>query len=152
MALIRRCNDTDFDAIRIIINDAARAYEGVIPMDRWKEPYMSKDELEQEIRDGVIFWGYVEGEQLVGVMGIQDVKEVSLIRHRVRSYNETEPRDRWKITIPPSLPDHPSSPGRYVGRCHMGDSILRKTWLSTGQQGNERSTAERILVDTDTTN
>ncbi len=81
MALIRRCDDTDFDAIRIIINDAARAYEGVIPMDRWKEPYMSKDELMQEIRDGVIFWGYVEGEQLVGVMGIQDVKDVSLIRH-----------------------------------------------------------------------
>ena len=79
--MIRRCNDTDFDAIHVIINDAARAYEGVIPVDRWKEPYMSKDELAQEIRDGVIFWGYLEDEQLLGVMGIQDVKDVSLIRH-----------------------------------------------------------------------
>ena len=79
--LIRRCLDSDFDAIHVIINDAARVYEGVIPVDRWKEPYMSKDELEREIRDGVVFWGYLEDEQLLGVMGIQDVKDVSLIRH-----------------------------------------------------------------------
>ena len=82
--LIRRCNDTDFDAIHVIINDAAQVYEGVIPVDRWKEPYMSKDELAREIRDGVVFWGYLEDEQLLGVMGIQDVKDVSLIGHRIR--------------------------------------------------------------------
>ena len=79
--MIRRCSDSDFDAIHVIINDAARVYEGVIPVDRWKEPYMSKDELAREIRDDVVFWGYVENEQLVGVMGIQDVKDISLIRH-----------------------------------------------------------------------
>ena len=65
----------------MIINDAARAYKGVIPSDRWREPYMSKDELRQEIREGVTFWGYEEDQQLIGVMGIQDVKDVSLIRH-----------------------------------------------------------------------
>jgi len=79
--LIRRCIDNDFDAIHLIINDAARAYKGIIPIDRWKEPYMCKDELRQEIHEGVVFWGYEEGEQLIGVMGIQDVKDVSLIRH-----------------------------------------------------------------------
>ena len=89
--MIRRCNDTDFDAIHVIINDAARVYEGVIPVDRWKEPYMSKDELAREIRDGVVFWGYVENEQLLGVMGIQDVKEVSLIRH---AYVRTSKRNQ----------------------------------------------------------
>lgn len=78
--MIRRCNDRDFNEIHAIINDAARAYEGIIPKDRWKDPYMSKDELRREIRDGVVFWGYLEDE-LLGVMGIQDVKDVSLIRH-----------------------------------------------------------------------
>ena len=79
--LIRRCIDSDFDAVHTIINDAAQAYEGVIAADRWKQPYMSKDELQQEIQEGVIFWGYEEDGQLMGVMGIQDVKSVSLIRH-----------------------------------------------------------------------
>ena len=79
--MIRRCIDSDFDAIHIIINDGARAYEGVIPVDRWREPYMSKEKLWQEIHEIVIFWGYEENDQLIGIMGIQDVKGVSLIRH-----------------------------------------------------------------------
>ncbi len=64
-----------------IINDAARAYKGVIPADRWKEPYMSKDELQKEINSGITFWGYEEEGELLGVMGIQHVKDVTLIRH-----------------------------------------------------------------------
>lgn len=79
--MIRRCNDSDFDEIFVIINDAARAYEGVIPVDRWKAPYMSKEELSREMKEGVVFWGYEEEDRLFGVMGIQDVKDVSLIRH-----------------------------------------------------------------------
>jgi N-acetylglutamate synthase-like GNAT family acetyltransferase len=75
----------------MIINDAARAYEGIIPADRWKEPYMSKEELSQEMHEGVIFWGYEEDDQLTGVMGIQDVKDVSLIRHAyVRTTNRNQ--------------------------------------------------------------
>ena len=49
--------------------------------DRWKEPYMSKDELRHEMDEGVIFWGYEEGVELIGVMGIQQVQDVTLIRH-----------------------------------------------------------------------
>jgi N-acetylglutamate synthase-like GNAT family acetyltransferase len=73
--------DRDFETIRSIINEAAAAYNGVIPADCWREPYMPRAELEAEIRDGVRFWGYEENGDLVGVMGIQDVKDVSLIRH-----------------------------------------------------------------------
>jgi len=64
-----------------IINDAAQAYNGVIPPDCWKEPYMSKDELRYEMDAGVAFWGYEEHGRLVGVMGIQHVQDVTLIRH-----------------------------------------------------------------------
>jgi len=78
---IRRCDDDDFEIIYEIINDAARAYEGVIPADLWRDPYMSRDELRREIAAGVGFWGWQEGGDLVGVMGIQDVEDVTLIRH-----------------------------------------------------------------------
>jgi len=64
-----------------IINDAAEAYNGVIPDDCWKKPYMSKEELRNEIEEGVVFWGYEEDGQLIGVMGTQPVQDVALIRH-----------------------------------------------------------------------
>jgi GNAT superfamily N-acetyltransferase len=79
--VIRPCDSGDFDAIHAIINDAAQAYEGIIPADRWKEPYMDRDELREEIADGVAFSGYEERGELVGVMGLQDVGDVTLIRH-----------------------------------------------------------------------
>jgi N-acetylglutamate synthase-like GNAT family acetyltransferase len=79
--LIRQCNEKDFEAICEIVNDAARVYKGVIPADRWKEPYMPADELRHEIDDGVVFWGYEEEGELIGVMGIQPVQDVTLIRH-----------------------------------------------------------------------
>ena len=78
---IRRCRDDDREAILAIVNDAAEAYRGVIPADRWHEPYMPADELAREIEAGVVFWGYEDGGELLGVMGIQDVGEVDLIRH-----------------------------------------------------------------------
>ncbi len=78
--MIRRCTDRDFEAIHAVINDAAAAYRGVIPADRWHEPYMSREELTREIEAGVAFWGYDDGN-LVGVMGIQDVRDVTLFRH-----------------------------------------------------------------------
>jgi hypothetical protein len=79
--VIRQCNNNNFGVIYEIINDAAQAYNGVIPADCWKEPYMSKDELRHEMDAGVAFWGYEEDGQLVGVMGIQHVQDVTLIRH-----------------------------------------------------------------------
>jgi N-acetylglutamate synthase-like GNAT family acetyltransferase len=78
---IRRCDDSDLDAMYAIINDAAQAYRGIIPADRWHDPYMTREELRHEIEDGVRFWGYEENSLLVGVMGLQDVGDVALIRH-----------------------------------------------------------------------
>ena len=79
--MIRRCGSGDIEAIRTIINDAARAYRCVIPADRWREPYMPEAELRHEIEAGVGFWGYREDGRLRGVMGIQGVQDVTLIRH-----------------------------------------------------------------------
>jgi GNAT superfamily N-acetyltransferase len=64
-----------------VVNEAAEAYSGVIPKDCWKEPYMSAEELAEELGLGVEFFGYFEGEALLGVMGIQLVRDVTLIRH-----------------------------------------------------------------------
>jgi N-acetylglutamate synthase-like GNAT family acetyltransferase len=79
--MIRPCDDRDFELIWAIINDGARAYKGVIPEDRWTEPYMSRKELQHEIDEGVVFWGYEETGTLAGVMGLQQVQDVTLIRH-----------------------------------------------------------------------
>ena len=79
--MIRTCGAADFEAIHAIINDAAEAYRGAIPADCWHEPYMAKDELRREIEAGVVFIGYVEDGALAGVMGLQDVQNVALIRH-----------------------------------------------------------------------
>jgi len=79
--MIRVCEPREFEVIYEIINDAAQAYKGVIPKDRWKEPYMPREELQHEVNEGVVFWGYEEKGQLIGVMGLQPVKDVTLIRH-----------------------------------------------------------------------
>jgi N-acetylglutamate synthase-like GNAT family acetyltransferase len=78
---IRKSVANDFEAILAIINDAAQAYRGVIPSDRWHEPYMSTDELAKEIASGVIFWMAEDNGQLLGVMAIQDKEDVALVRH-----------------------------------------------------------------------
>ena len=88
--MIRKCNESDIDVIYEIINDAAQAYKGIIPKDRWHDPYMSLTELRQEILDGIIFWGLVDNHELVGVMGMQDKNEVALIRH---AYTRTARRN-----------------------------------------------------------
>jgi len=79
--MIVQCTASDFDEIYNIINDAATAYKGFIPEDRYHEPYMPKAELLAQINQGVVFWGYKNDDTLVGVMGIQDKEEVVLIRH-----------------------------------------------------------------------
>jgi GNAT superfamily N-acetyltransferase len=82
MATIRPCRDDERPAILAIVNAAAEAYRGVIPADRWREPYMSGEELGREIAAGVEFWGIEdEAGALAGVMGIQPVRDVDLIRH-----------------------------------------------------------------------
>ena len=81
MNRIGPCTAADVPAIHEIINDAAQAYKGVIPADRWHEPYMPMADLESEIARGVRFYGYRVDGRLEGVMGIQEVKDVTLIRH-----------------------------------------------------------------------
>jgi len=81
MISIRKIRDTDLRSALAIVNEAAQAYRGVIPADRWREPYMPPDELEKEIADGVVFWVAEEDGLLLGVMGIQDKGEVALVRH-----------------------------------------------------------------------
>ncbi len=78
---IRICLDEDRPAILAIVNEAAHAYRGVIPEDCWHEPYMSVGELDRELEAGVAFWGYWRDQTLIGVMGIQPVGDVDLIRH-----------------------------------------------------------------------
>ena len=78
---IRMSVDADFTGILGIINDAAVAYRGVIPADRWHDPYMSASALETQIAQGVVFWIAVEEQRLLGVMGIQDKGDVALVRH-----------------------------------------------------------------------
>jgi GNAT superfamily N-acetyltransferase len=79
--MISKLPPAEFNSILHVVNDAAEAYRGVIPRDRWKEPYMSVEELRGEIESGVEFYGWVEDDVLVAVMGIQRVNDVTLIRH-----------------------------------------------------------------------
>ncbi len=89
--MIRRCGPEDFETILAVINDGAQAYRGKIPADCWKEPYMPAAELEQEIATGVVFWAHEEGGTIAAVMGLQDVADVTLIRH---AYTRTEYQHR----------------------------------------------------------
>jgi GNAT superfamily N-acetyltransferase len=81
MSTVRACSGVEREAILEVINLAAVAYRGVIPADQWHEPYMSATALSGEIDAGVNFWGYESDGLLLGVMGIQTVRDVELIRH-----------------------------------------------------------------------
>jgi GNAT superfamily N-acetyltransferase len=81
MSAIRLCRHDERSTILEIINSAAEAYRGVIPADRWHEPYMSLQELDSEISAGVIFWAYESGREVIGLMGVQPALDVDLVRH-----------------------------------------------------------------------
>lgn len=78
---IRRSTDADLPAMVAIVNDAATAYRGVIPSDQWHEPYMPRDELVREMAHGIEFWVAEDDGRLMGLMGIQDKGDVTLVRH-----------------------------------------------------------------------
>ena len=88
---IRACVPADFDRMLAVINDSAQAYRGIIPADRWRDPYMPAEELKGEIEDGVRFYCLEQEDAILGVMGIQDKGEVALIRH---AYVSTAHRGR----------------------------------------------------------
>ena len=94
--MIRKGTDEDFEEILNIINDAAMAYKGVIPPDRWHEPYMTREELRAQIEAGVRFSCYVENNEIIGIMGIQDKTDVELIRH---AYVRTKQRSKGVGTL-----------------------------------------------------
>ena len=79
--MIRLFEPEDFEVIYEIINDSAQAYKGIIPADRWHEPYMTRQELTEQIENEVQFWCYQDGNTITGVMGIQPKGDVTLIRH-----------------------------------------------------------------------
>jgi len=81
MHVIRQCRDDETSTILAIVNAAADAYRDVIPADRWHDPYMSAEQLQRDVAAGVDFWGYELDGALIGVMGIQAVRDVDLIRH-----------------------------------------------------------------------
>jgi N-acetylglutamate synthase-like GNAT family acetyltransferase len=89
--MIRNATNDYFEIIYEVINDAAIAYKGIIPDDRWHEPYMSKSELKDQINNGVVFYCYLENDEISGVMGIQNIKDVNLIRH---AYVRTNKRQK----------------------------------------------------------
>ena len=94
--MIRNASESDFNDIYNVINDAAIAYKGIIPADRWHEPYMTREELQIQIEDGVKFLCYIDNNKVVGVMGIQNKNDVKLIRH---AYVITQERKKGIGTI-----------------------------------------------------
>src|SRR5919201_1480484 len=92
MGTIRACRDEERPAILTIVNAAAEAYRGVIPPDRWHEPYMPAGELAGEIAAGVAFWGYEADGALVGVMGIQPVGDLDHLHAAVAADRRGDPR------------------------------------------------------------
>jgi GNAT superfamily N-acetyltransferase len=79
--MICEVSSSDFEAVFRVVNDAAQAYRGIIPDDRWREPYMPREELREEIDAGIVFYAWVEDGEVIGVMGVQRVLDVTLIRH-----------------------------------------------------------------------
>ncbi len=79
--MIRKLLSLNFNSILSIINDAAQAYKDIIPVDRWREPYMPTEELKEEIKSGISFYDWFQDSSLIGVMGIQTIKDTTLIRH-----------------------------------------------------------------------
>jgi GNAT superfamily N-acetyltransferase len=106
--MIRPCDEHDFETIWTIINDGVEAYKGIIPADRWNERYMSREKLRHEIGEGVVFWAYADAGALSGVMGIQQVQDVTLIRHAyVRSGSQNQGIGAQLLTHLRTLTDRP---------------------------------------------
>ena len=144
--MIRRCGSQHFERIYTIINEGARAYKGIIPNDCWTEPYMSAEKLQHEIDEGVIFWGYEDNGTLSGVMGIQHVRDVTLVRHAyVLTTEAREARHRRPLAVPFARTGKRSGPDRHLGRRHLGHPLLRKTWISNGKCPRKRPASPEIL-------
>ena len=138
------CRDDERDDILAIINAAAQVYRGVIPADRWHEPYMPTDEFDRERAAGVVFWGYEDRGRLAGVMGLQDVRDVSLIRHAYVA--PAKQRDGIGGKLVAHL-QHRSTKPMLVGTwaAAMGDPLLRTPRLCTGDAGAQDRAVAVVL-------
>jgi GNAT superfamily N-acetyltransferase len=154
--MIRPCTPDDFGEILTIINDGARAYQGIIPNDRWNDPYMSREHLQHEIDSGVVFYGSYgsqdsASETLAGVMGIQHIQDVTLIRHAyVRTTSQKQGIGAFLLSHLRELTDRPIligtwSDARWAIRFyerhgfHIVDSVqkthlLKKYWTVPDRQ------------------
>ena len=151
MNRLRACGPADLDAILAVVNDAAQAYQGAIPADRWHEPYMPREELAKEIDDGVVFWVAEEGGHLLGVMGWQDKGDVALVRHAyVAPARQRKGVGQRLLRHVQSLTDKPVLIGTWAAASWAIDfyrrngfavvsqsdkhSLLRKYWSIPGRQ------------------
>ena len=155
VTVIRKSRDGDLGAIYSIINSAAEVYKGVIPRDRWKEPYMSEEELLEEVAAGVTFWVYQEGDELVGVMGIQAVQDVTLIRH---AYVRPDMQNRgiggkllaalrWQT--PRNRVNHSAPLSQGIGltsSCFRVRSPIRSMRIIRRQAGSGQTTRESVSI------
>ena len=144
MGTIRPCRDDERAAILAIVNAAAEAYRGVIPADRWHEPYMPGAELDGEIAAGVEFWGYEEDGELVGVMGIQPVRDVDLIRHAY-VLPDRQGRGVGGALLEHLLERDAADPGRHLGGRRVGDPLLPPPRLRARRPRAEGRAAEGLL-------
>ncbi len=124
--MISECTPADFESIFDVINDAAVAYRGAVPADCLTEPYMSREALRHEIDHDVAFSGFVEGDTLLGVMGLQHVADVSLIRH---AYTRTTDQGRG---IGGALLEHHQ---RQIGRPMLIGTWKAATWAIRFYEG-----------------
>ncbi len=137
--MIKQCTDGDFDSIYSIINDAAQAYKGVIPADRWNDEYMTKAELRGEMEDGVRFWGFEEDGELIGVMGIQDVRDVTLIRHAyVRTVYRNKGIGGKLLSHLRSLTDRPILIGTWADAKWAIEFYMRRGFIQVSEEEKDR--------------
>ncbi len=172
MGAIGACDANDVPMIFEIINDAAQAYKGVIPAFAWHEPYMPMADLASEIAKGVRFYGCRADGRLVGVMGTQDIKDVTLIRHAyVRTTLRGGGIGRRLLEHLRALTDRPVLIGTWkaagwairfyerngftlIGEEKEKDRLLQKYWTVSGQQAQQSvvladERARRRLLPTD---
>ena len=150
--MIRKGTEEDFEEIFNIINDAAMAYKGIIPSDQWHEPYMTKEELQRQIEEGVKFSCYVDNNEIIGVMGIQDKTNVELIRH---AYVRTKQRKKGIGTLLLRELIRDSTKPILIGTWKAADraiSFYERHGFRLVDERREESSAKEILGDSGSAN
>lgn len=137
--MIREAIESDRAAIFEVINAAAHAYRGIIPADRWHEPYMPAEELAAEIAAGVVFWVAQEDQRVLGVMGIQDKGEVALVRHAyVSPAVQRKGVGRSLLRHLESLTDKPVLIGTWAAATWAIDFYVRNGFTVVSQKEKDR--------------